>query len=115
MYARVTINFFGYNRAGKRGIGCGLGNVMKTREGEPLAGGASAQADFAGIGNAPTGPAAYGAPVPAPAPVAAPAAMPGPVGPGYGTDQYGAAPAAPAASWPQPGAINPLTGQPYYG
>ena len=42
MYARVTINFFGYNRAGKRGIGCGLGNVMKTRDGEPLAGGASA-------------------------------------------------------------------------
>lgn len=33
MYARVTINFFGYNRAGKRGIGCGLGNVMKTRDG----------------------------------------------------------------------------------
>ena len=40
MYARVTINFFGYARAGKRGIGCGLGNVMKTRDGEPLAGGA---------------------------------------------------------------------------
>ncbi len=50
MYARVTINFFGYNQAGRRGIGCGLGNVMKTREGEPLAGGASAAADFAGVG-----------------------------------------------------------------
>lgn len=50
MYARVTINFFGYNQTGKRGIGCGLGNVMKTRDGEPLAGGASAAADFAGIG-----------------------------------------------------------------
>ena len=47
MYARVTINFFGYNTAGKRGVGCGLGNVMKTRDGEPLAGGASAAADFA--------------------------------------------------------------------
>lgn len=33
MYARVTINFFGYNTAGKRGVGCGLGNVMKTRDG----------------------------------------------------------------------------------
>lgn len=49
MYARVTINFFGYNRAGKRGVGCGLGNVMKTREGESLAGGASAAADFADV------------------------------------------------------------------
>lgn len=50
MYARVTVNFFGYNQNGKRGIGCGLGNVMKTREGEPLGGGVSAATDFAGIG-----------------------------------------------------------------
>ena len=54
MYARVTINFFSYNRAGKKGIGCGLGNVMKTREGEPLAGIVSAAADFAGIGETPS-------------------------------------------------------------
>ena len=57
MYARVTINFFGYNQTGKRGIGCGLGNVMKTRDGEPLAGGASAAADFAGIGQTVSAPA----------------------------------------------------------
>ena len=50
MYARVTINFFAYNRAGRRGIGCGLGNVMKTKEGEPLSGNVSAASDFAGIG-----------------------------------------------------------------
>lgn len=54
MYARVTVNFFAYNRAGKRGIGCGLGNVMKTREGEPLAGSVSAMSDFAGIGQTPS-------------------------------------------------------------
>lgn len=54
MYARVTINFFGYSRAGKRGIGCALGNVMKTREGEPLAGGATAAADFAEVGQTPS-------------------------------------------------------------
>ncbi len=54
MYARVTINFFAYNRAGKRGIGCGLGNVMKTRDGEPLAGSVSAASDFAGIGQTPS-------------------------------------------------------------
>ena len=57
MYARVTINFFGYNQAGRRGIGCGLGNVMKTRDGEPLAGGVSAASDFAGVGQTISAPA----------------------------------------------------------
>lgn len=53
MYARVTVNFFGFNTAGKKGVGCGLGNVLKTRDGEPLGGGASAQADFADFAAAP--------------------------------------------------------------
>ena len=52
MYARVTLRFYGFNQNGNRGVGCGLGNVMKTREGEALAGGASAASDFAGVGNA---------------------------------------------------------------
>ena len=88
MYARVTINFFGYARAGKRGIGCGLGNVMKTRDGDPLAGGTSAAADFAGIG----------------------------MTPGAATVATGYAPGTPSTvpSGAQPGAINPLTGQPMY-
>jgi len=51
MYARVTIRFFAYENSGNKGVGCGLGNVLKTRDGEPLAGGASAASDFAGIGN----------------------------------------------------------------
>lgn len=63
MYARVTINFFGYNQRGKRGIGCGLGNVMKTRDGEPLAGGATAAVDFAGVGQTVTASAATPIPV----------------------------------------------------
>ena len=68
MYARVTVNFFGYANAGRKGVGCGLGNVMKTRDGEPLAGGASAESDFAGIGATaapgyPQQPAYGGAPV----------------------------------------------------
>ena len=50
MYARVTINFFAYDAGGSKGVGCGLGNVLKTRDGEPLAGGASAATDFAAIG-----------------------------------------------------------------
>ena len=50
MYGRATIRFFAYNQAGKRGIGCGLDNVLKTREGEPLGGGRSNAADdFAGL------------------------------------------------------------------
>ena len=32
--------------SGSKGVGCGLGNVMKTRDGEPLSGGASAASDF---------------------------------------------------------------------
>lgn len=101
MYARVTINFFGYNQRGKRGVGCGLGNVMKTRDGEPLAGGASAAADFAGVGQT-VGSATpeYGGAMPA---------TPGQMtrqNTGYsGYNPLGV----------QPGAVNPLTGWPYYG
>ena len=40
MYARVNVNFFAYNAAGRRGIGCGLGPVQKLADGEPLGGGA---------------------------------------------------------------------------
>lgn len=50
MYGRVTINFYPYAN-GSKGVGCGLGNVLKTRDGEPLAGGASAASDFAGVAN----------------------------------------------------------------
>ena len=61
MYARVTINFFPYDTAGSKGVGCGLGNVMKTADGEPLSGGASAASDFADVGNA-VAPVAYAQP-----------------------------------------------------
>ena len=109
MYARVTINFYGYKNR-KIGVGCGLGNVLKTRDGEPLSGGASAASDFAGIGQAAD---TYGAA--APATPAAPNYA-APVAPAYGAPAgYGyAAPAAPAApAQPAyPGQINPLTGLP---
>ena len=46
----VTINFFAYNFQGmKCGIGCGLGNVLKTADGEPLAGGTTAEVDFGDV------------------------------------------------------------------
>lgn len=56
MYARVTLNFFAFDTAGNKGVGCGLGNVMKTRDGEPLSGGASAASDFADFSTATAAP-----------------------------------------------------------
>ena len=50
MYARVSINFYAYNSAGKRGVGCGLRAVMKTRDGEPLSNSVVTAAEFAGVG-----------------------------------------------------------------
>lgn len=45
-YGRVSLRFFAYNQAGKKGIGCGLGNVQKLRDGEPLGGRTTAADDF---------------------------------------------------------------------
>ena len=53
MYARVSINFYGYFAAGRRGVGCGLRGVMKTRDGEPLSGAVVTASEFAGVGNQP--------------------------------------------------------------
>lgn len=46
MFARVSINFYAFNSNGNRGIACGLGNVQKTKDGEPLSGRTSAADDF---------------------------------------------------------------------
>ncbi|ADI67580.1 DUF2815 family protein [Mobiluncus curtisii] len=45
-YARVSINFYAFNTNGNRGIACGLGNIQKTRDGEPLGGHVSAASEF---------------------------------------------------------------------
>lgn len=45
-YARVSINFFAYSAAGNRGIGCGLGNIQKLDDGQPLGGFSRAEDDF---------------------------------------------------------------------
>lgn len=48
-YGRASLNFYAYNSNGvSKGIAAGLNNLQKLREGEPLAGGASAEADFGG-------------------------------------------------------------------
>lgn len=47
VYARVSINFYVFNSNGNRGVACGLGNIQKIRDGEPLGGKSSAADDFA--------------------------------------------------------------------
>lgn len=46
-YGRVSLNFYAFNSNGNKGIACGLGNVQKLRDGEPLGGRSSAKDDFA--------------------------------------------------------------------
>ncbi|MEI6580217.1 MAG: DUF2815 family protein [Eubacteriales bacterium] len=122
MYIRVTIRFFAFANAGNKGVGCGLNNVLKVEDGEPLSGHENAASDFSGIvsGAAPAYPQypqsaavpyyppqppypQHAAPVPATPPnYAAPVAQTPP--PPY----YPAQP-APAQYYPQ---IDPITGQP---
>jgi len=47
VYARVSINFYAFNSNGNKGIACGLGNIQKIRDGEPLGSRSSAIDDFA--------------------------------------------------------------------
>ncbi len=47
VYGRASINFYAFNSNGNRGIACGLNNLQKIRDGEPLGGKSSAEDDFA--------------------------------------------------------------------
>ena len=47
VYGRTSINFYAFNSNGNKGIACGLNNLQKIRDGEPLGGKASAESDFA--------------------------------------------------------------------
>jgi len=102
VYARVSLRFFPYNSNGKKGIGCGLGNVQKLEDGEPLGGRTSAASDFG---------EATGYALPAYQQPAYPQAAPAPV---YAQPQpvyqqqtaYGA---------PAPQQIDPITGKPVLG
>jgi len=121
VYARVSINFFPYNASGKKGIGCGLNNVQKLEDGEPLGGRTTAANDFgdAAPSSAPHGftpaplytaaPQQYAAPAPQQyAPPAQPQYAP--------PQQYAQAPQAPQAqpqyAPPAQPQIDPITGQP---
>jgi len=45
-YGYASITFYPFNSNGNRGIACGLNNLMKTRDGEPLGGRSRAEDDF---------------------------------------------------------------------
>lgn len=114
MFGRVSIRFFPYAVAGKKGIGCGLGNVQKVADGEPLASRYSAEDDF-GQPGAPAPqyrPQAYQAA--APAQPAYPAQPVYSAQPQYSPQAYPAQPQyAPPAQPQQP--LDPITGKPAVG
>lgn len=46
VYARVSLSFYAFNSNGNRGVACGLGNIQKVCDGEPLGGRTSASDEF---------------------------------------------------------------------
>ena len=46
VYGRASISFYAFNSNGNRGIACGLNNLQKVRDGEPLGGKPRAEDDF---------------------------------------------------------------------
>lgn len=89
IYGRVSVRFFPYLNSGKKGIGCGLNNVQKLADGEPLGGRSNAADDFGGQ------------------PAGAYAPQPPHFGVMHGQPQY-----APPQYAPQQPQIDPITGKP---
>lgn len=47
VYGRASINFYAFNSNGNKGIACGLNNLQKIRDGEPMGSRSRAEDDFA--------------------------------------------------------------------
>ena len=47
VYGRASVNFYAFNSNGNKGIACGLNNLQKISDGEPLGGKSRAEDDFA--------------------------------------------------------------------
>lgn len=45
-YGRASINFYAFNQNGNKGVACGLQNLQKLSDGEPLSGRSRAEDDF---------------------------------------------------------------------
>ena len=46
VYAHVSLSFYAFNTNGNKGVACGLGNIQKVRDGEPLGGRTNAASEF---------------------------------------------------------------------
>lgn len=46
VYARVSLSFYAFNSNGNKGVACGLSNIQKVKDGEPLGGRTNAADDF---------------------------------------------------------------------
>lgn len=99
MWGNVNVNFFAYNSAGKKGIGCGLNGVQKTRDGEPLTSRVTAQEAFQ--------------PVAVPATPEYGAAMPATYNAGTGYPSQAPAAQPQAYAYPQAPASQPAPGPAY--
>lgn len=89
-YGRASIVFFAYNTNGNKGVGCGLNNIQKLEDGQPLSGRSTAAEDFGSVqtqSQAPVSPSIV--------------YQQAPVNP-----VYGQVPAQPQAQ------VNPITGMP---
>lgn len=66
-WGNVNVTFFPYSNAGKKGIGCALNGIQKTRDDEPLVNRVTAEEAFSAmVGTpAPAAQPAWGAPAPA--------------------------------------------------
>ena len=101
-YGRASIRFYAYNQNGNKGIGCGLGNVQKLEDGQPLDGRTTAAEDF-------------GTPF-AQQPMQNNPPMSGQFSPVTGQSQYQQLiQNAVAQSVQQPIQVNPITGMPIQG
>ncbi|SJZ94193.1 Protein of unknown function [Pilibacter termitis] len=49
VYGRASISFYAYNAQGNKGIACGLNNLQKIKDGEPLGSRVSAENDFSTV------------------------------------------------------------------
>ena len=49
VYGRASITFYAFNSNGNKGIACGLNNLQKIADGEPLGGKTRAEDDFADL------------------------------------------------------------------
>ena len=49
VYARVSLSFYAFAVNGNKGVACGLGNIQKIRDGEPLGGTIAASDEFSDV------------------------------------------------------------------